>query len=89
MLTQRKTYLILLACLLLDHHAMAKNKVYFEELFSTAVVLTDSETITLGVGNFDPDKLLKQHEKDFTETDSIKLRNELTVYSIPYTWVFV
>ncbi|KGJ86505.1 Protein of unknown function DUF3233 [Colwellia psychrerythraea] len=72
---------------LLSHHALAKNKVYFEELFSTAVVLTDSETITLGVGNFDPDKLLKSHEQDFTESDSIKLRNELTAYSIPYTWV--
>jgi len=90
MLIERNIQLISLTCLLctlLSNHATAKNKVYFEELFSTAVVLTDSETITLGVGNFDPDKLLKPHEKDFTESDSIKLRNELTVYSIPYTWV--
>lgn len=90
MLIERNIHLkslIFLLFTLLTNHATAKNKVYFEELFSTAVVLTDSETITLGVGNFDPEKLLKPHEKDFTESDSIKLRNELTVYSIPYTWV--
>lgn len=62
------------------------NTTYFEELFSTSVVLTDSETITLGVGNFDPEKLLKPHEDSFSDTDTIKVRNELTVYSIPYTW---
>ena len=78
--------LLFLISSLLSHHSIANNKTHFEELFSTSVVLTDSETITLGVGNFDPDKLLKPHEKSFSESDSIKLRNELTVYSIPYTW---
>ena len=78
--------LVFLISSLLSHHSIANNKTHFEELFSTSVVLTDSETITLGIGNFDPDKLLKPHEKSFSESDSIKLRNELTVYSIPYTW---
>ena len=78
--------LFLLITSLLSHHAIANNKTHFEEIFSTTVVLTDSETISLGVGNFDPDKLLKPHEQDLSERDSIKLRNELTVYSIPYTW---
>ena len=78
--------LFLLITSLLSHHSIANTKTHFEELFSTSVVLTDSETITLGVGNFDPEKLLKPHEKSFSESDSIKLRNELTVYSIPYTW---
>jgi len=78
--------LFLLISPLLSHHANANNKTHFEEIFSTTVVLTDSETISLGVGNFDPDKLLKPHEQSFSESDSIKLRNELTVYSIPYTW---
>ncbi len=71
---------------LLSHPAKANNKTHFEEIFSTTVVLTDSETISLGVGNFDPDKLLKPHENNFSDSESIKLRNELTVYSIPYTW---
>jgi hypothetical protein len=64
------------------------NKQYFEELFSTNIVVIDSDTITLGVANFDPDTILKPHEQEFSESDSIKLRNSLTVYSIPYTWRF-
>jgi len=63
-----------------------ENKQYFEELFSTNVVVTDSETITLGSANFDPDTVLKPHEEEYSESDSIKLRNELTVYSLPQTW---
>ena len=89
MLIKQKSHfktLFLLIGYLLSHYANANNKTYFEEIFSTTVVLTDSETISLGVGNFDPDKLLKPHEQNFSENDSIKLRNELTVYSIPYTW---
>lgn len=78
--------LFLLISLLLSQHANANNKTHFEEIFSTTVVLTDSETISLGIGNFDPDKLLKPHEQNFSDSDSIKLRNELTVYSIPYAW---
>ncbi len=89
MLIKQKFYfkaLFLLTSVILSHLANASNKTHFEEIFSTTVVLTDSETISLGIGNFDPDKLLKPHEQSFSDSDSIKLRNELTVYSIPYTW---
>jgi len=59
----------------------------FEETFATAVVLSDNETLTIGMGNFDPDVLLKPHQQNVTESDSIKLRKQLNIYSLPYTFV--
>lgn len=59
----------------------------FEEAFSTTVVLTDNESVTLGVGNFSPDELIKNH--NFTSSDpSVELRNQMSVLSLPYTWKF-
>lgn len=64
---------------------------YFEETFATAILLSDNESISLGIANFNPDALLSPSHDDFAtsikEGDSIKLRNELSVYSIPYTFV--
>ena len=61
-----------------------------EESFATAVVLTDNDTISLGVGNFNPDALLKLNDPNLSEHllegESIDLRNQLKVYSIPYTF---
>lgn len=59
----------------------------FEEAFATAIVLSDSESISLGIGNFNPDTLLKPTHQHLTEGDSITLRNELKVYALPYTFV--
>ena len=81
------SYILIIIALTVPRLAIANVKKVSEEIFSTSVILTDSETISLGFGNFDPDKLLKPHEQSFSDSDSIKLRNELTVYIIPYTWL--
>jgi len=63
----------------------------FEEAFATAVVLTDNDTISLGFGNFNPEALLKPTQPDLvdhlTDSDTLEVRNQLSVFSVPYTYV--
>jgi len=63
----------------------------FEEAFATAVVLTDNDTISLGFGNFNPEVLLKPSQPHLvdhlTTGDSLELRNQLSVFSVPYTYI--
>lgn len=63
----------------------------FEESFATAVLITDSDTISLGIANFNPEVLLKPTQSHLlahlTEGKSVELRNQLTSYSIPYTYL--
>ncbi|SET47173.1 Solitary outer membrane autotransporter beta-barrel domain [Thalassotalea agarivorans] len=56
----------------------------FEEVFATAVVISNSETITLGFANFDPDEFIPELDTG-TTPDSLSVRNNLSVFSIPYT----
>lgn len=53
----------------------------FEQTFTTAVVLSDSDAISFGIANFNPD------ENGLSEGDSIALRNELNIFNLPYTFV--
>lgn len=59
-------------------------KTQFEQIFSTAVLLTDSESISFGIANFDPNTVLSNDPGD--QVDSIKRRNELKVYNVPIAW---
>ena len=56
-----------------------------ESAFATSLVLTDGDSITLGFGDFDPQTLFDSQHANKDE-DSIALRKELKLYSIPYTW---
>ncbi|WP_268237277.1 Solitary outer membrane autotransporter beta-barrel domain [Pseudoalteromonas gelatinilytica] len=56
-----------------------------ETAFATSLVLTDGDSITLGFGDFDPQTLFDPQHASKDE-DSIALRKELKLYSIPYTW---
>ena len=54
-------------------------------------MLADSDTISLGMGNFDPDVLLKPNQNHLidhaTNSQSIQTRNQLSTINIPYTFV--
>ncbi len=56
-----------------------------ETAFATSLVLTDGDSITLGIGDFDPQTLFDLQHANRDE-DSIALRKKLRLYSIPYTW---
>lgn len=59
-------------------------KKQFEQIFSTTVLLSDSESISFGVANFDPSTVFSNDNG--SDVESIKRRNELKVYSIPISW---
>lgn len=71
--------------------ALASTKTYFEEIFSTAVVLANSDTISLGMGNFDPELVFNPDQphrfEHVTESNAIQIRNQLSTINIPYTFV--
>ncbi|MBW3138234.1 Solitary outer membrane autotransporter beta-barrel domain [Ferrimonas balearica] len=56
------------------------------EVFSTAALLSNTEAITLGFVNFDPNEFLPIDDPDFGDENSVELRNELTVYTLPWSW---
>ncbi|TKB43361.1 hypothetical protein E8M12_15315 [Thalassotalea mangrovi] len=56
----------------------------FEKIYSTTVVLMDSDALSFGVGNFDPEEILRQNEDD-TINDALNLRNQISVIAVPYT----
>ncbi|MBE0457519.1 Solitary outer membrane autotransporter beta-barrel domain [Pseudoalteromonas prydzensis] len=57
-----------------------------ESAFATSLVFTDGDSITLGYGNFDPNKFISPHHNAANEVDSLGLRNQLSVYAIPFDW---
>ncbi|TLU61113.1 hypothetical protein FE810_15695 [Thalassotalea litorea] len=56
----------------------------FSQIYAASVVLMDSDALSFGVGNFDPEQILQSHNNNI-DTDSIDLRNQISVFSIPYT----
>ncbi|MBY6186807.1 Solitary outer membrane autotransporter beta-barrel domain [Marinobacter hydrocarbonoclasticus] len=56
------------------------------EVFSTAALLSNTEALTLGFVNFDPNEFLPIDDPDFGDENSIELRNELEVYTLPWSW---
>lgn len=69
----------------LSFNTCANAKKDLEQTFAAALVLTDGDSITLGYGNFNPTKLLSPHHEDLNENeDSLDLRKQLSLYSIPF-----
>ena len=61
----------------------------FEESFATALVLSDSNMITFGIADFNPNRYISKDENPdngLGSSDSVQLRNQVTVYSLPYTF---
>ncbi|MDA7746560.1 Solitary outer membrane autotransporter beta-barrel domain [Psychromonas sp.] len=54
------------------------------QIFSTGVLLSDSDAISFGVANFDPKTLLQKHPSEIS--DSIQLRNQLAVTNLPFNF---
>lgn len=57
-----------------------------ESSFATALILTDGDSLTLGFGNFDPKNFISPHHKQENQLDTLDLRQQLSLYSIPYSW---
>lgn len=77
--------------ILMMNIVQASTTKYYEEIFATSVMLADSDSISLGMGNFDPDVLLKPNQSHLidnaSDSQSIQTRNQLSIINIPYTFV--
>ena len=58
----------------------------FEEAFATSLVLSDSNMITFGIADFNPNNYLETDNENIGSSDSSDLRSKMTVYSLPYTF---
>ncbi len=59
------------------------------EVFSTSALLSNTEALTLGFVNFDPNEFLPIDNPDLGDKDSVALRNELKVYTLPWHWALM
>lgn len=58
---------------------------YLEQAFSAAIVMTDSDVLTLGVHDFDPNEWLNIDNENLGSADSIDLRQRFAVSALPFT----
>lgn len=54
-------------------------------VFATGVLLSDSDAISFGIANFDPNTLFTEHPQQGIESESIQLRNQLNVTNLPFS----
>ncbi|MFM2586809.1 Solitary outer membrane autotransporter beta-barrel domain [Vibrio sp. TBV020] len=59
---------------------------YLEQAFSVAIVLTDSDVFTVGVHDFDPNEWFNLDNEDIGSQESINLRQQIAVSTLPYTF---
>lgn len=64
----------------------ASVKKAYEESFASSVVLSDSDVVRFGFGNFDPVNILEQLGDDAGDK-GIDLRTQLQVFTLPYTYL--
>ncbi|CAH0529617.1 Solitary outer membrane autotransporter beta-barrel domain [Vibrio hippocampi] len=57
----------------------------FENAFAGAVILSDSDAVTLGFKDFDPNNWLNIDDEDAGTPESVDLRKSLNVYTLPWT----
>ena len=58
---------------------------YLEQAFSAAIVMTDSDVLTFGIHDFDPNEWLDIENEDLGSADSIDLRQRFAVTALPFT----
>lgn len=56
----------------------------FERNFAIGIVLSDSDVFTLGFHDFDPNKYLNIDNEDIGTQDSIDLRKQVAISTLPY-----
>lgn len=59
---------------------------YLEQAFATAIVLTDSDVFTVGIHDFDPNEWFNLDNEDIGSQESVKLRQQIGVSTLPYTF---
>ncbi|MDA0148357.1 Solitary outer membrane autotransporter beta-barrel domain [Vibrio sp. LaRot3] len=59
---------------------------YLEQAFSAAIVMTDSDVVTFGVHDFDPNEWFNLQNENLGSADSINLRQQFAVSALPYTY---
>lgn len=58
-------------------------KQYYEELLSSAVILSDSDLISFGVKSFDPNDVFKSEDVNLGNQDALDDRKNISVYNLP------
>ncbi|MGD8110292.1 Solitary outer membrane autotransporter beta-barrel domain [Vibrio sp. TRT 17S01] len=59
---------------------------YLEQSFSAAIVMTDSEVLTFGVHDFDPNDWFNLSNDKIGSEESIRLRQQIAVSTLPFTF---
>ncbi|CAM3037458.1 Solitary outer membrane autotransporter beta-barrel domain [Vibrio rarus] len=82
-----KRYLVFLVTMLicLTSHADPVLRKVLEQNFATAVLLSDSEAISFGFQDFDPNSFITTDNDNIGSEESLELRKQIAIYTIPYT----
>lgn len=78
-------FLVLFSSLFYSNVSFSDVKKQYEESFASSIVLTDSDAIRFGIGDFNPVNILEPLVEQQTETE-LSLRNRLQVATFPYSW---
>ncbi|MCK8070021.1 Solitary outer membrane autotransporter beta-barrel domain [Vibrio sp. 1CM23M] len=83
-------YIILLLMGLSSSSAYASNELIqnrLEKIFSVSIALTDSDAISIGFVDFDPNSFINLNDSGFGSDKTIDTRSQVSVGSIPYSSV--
>ncbi|WP_089140527.1 Solitary outer membrane autotransporter beta-barrel domain [Vibrio rumoiensis] len=58
-------------------------KNYYEELLASAVILSDSDLISLGIKSFNPNEVFKRENENLGTQDALNERKKISVYNLP------
>ncbi|MEZ9857302.1 Solitary outer membrane autotransporter beta-barrel domain [Vibrio splendidus] len=81
-------YIILLLMGLSSSSAYASNELIqnrLEKIFSVSIALTDSDAISIGFVDFDPNSFINLNDSGFGSDKTIDTRSQVSVGSIPYS----
>ncbi|MGV2988264.1 Solitary outer membrane autotransporter beta-barrel domain [Vibrio sp. E150_011] len=67
-------------------HADPRYASIFEDSFAAAIILTDSDALTLGFKDFDPNDWLNLDNDNIGSQDALDLRKSIGVSSLPFTF---
>ena len=67
-------------------HADPRYASIFEDSFAAAIILTDSDALTLGIKDFDPNDWLNIDNDNIGSQDALDLRKSIGVSTLPFTF---
>nr|WP_275125473.1 Solitary outer membrane autotransporter beta-barrel domain [Vibrio fluvialis] len=59
---------------------------FLENSFAATIVLSDSDVFTVGISDFDPNKLLNTDNEEWGTEESLDNRKKYAVSTLPYTF---